>query len=159
MTDRVAIKVDNYTVNAGVWTTVYDPPQAPLEVPITIVNQGGDVVELYTSRSNALIQLPAGKTFEANPSDVIKARAQTTTAYVQAIFNGRFGEVGATTSGGLSAADLEALANARTQKQLLAEILLELRIVNAYNKAAHDEEFTARDIAAGDLRTINQRHF
>ena len=62
----------------------------------------------------------------------------------------------ATSSGGLTATELEALATSRTQKQLLAEILLELRISNAYNAAAHDEEFTARDIAAGDLRMIER---
>jgi hypothetical protein len=159
MTDRVALSVKDYTVGPGVWTDVYTPPGAPVDVPITVVNKGGDLVELYTSASNAVISLPAGKTFEANSSGIIKARAATSTAYVQTIFGGRFGDGAATTSGGLSATDLEALANSRTQKQLLTEILLELRICNAYNAAAHDEEFTARDIAAGDLRMINRHLF
>ena len=155
MTDRVAVDIKKHTLIAGTWKDVYTPPGAPIDVPVSVMNLGGDIIEVYTSASNASLPLAAGGFAVMNSSQPIKAKSLTAPALLLVAFGVNLGSAGATESGGASAADVELIAVANTSKQLLARVLLELKINNAYNSNAHNEELTTLDLRAGDSRLVD----
>ena len=144
--ERVAPKITEYALTGG-FTEIYDPPIAPGEIPVTIKNEGPDECKVRMSTTNAIITLAAGDFLRVNTGAKIWARIEPGDAsLVQTMFGVEIGSSRASTSGALSFAELEALAVSRTAKQLQAEILLELRIMNAYNAEMHESELTATDV-------------
>ena len=149
MTDRVAVDVKKFTLAVGPWETVYTPPGAPIDVPISLWNGGPDLVEVWTSKSNAAMPLPAGMVMKCNASGVIKARATTSTALLVAGFGIELSSASSVTSDGLTKAEAQVIALGNTKKELLALLVVEMRINNEYHRRAHNEEVTARDLGNG----------
>jgi len=134
---------------------VYTPITAPIDVPITIVNRGGDTVQVKIAGNTTLIDIAAGDYIVTNSSGEIWAKAQTGSALLHVWFGIALGSSRATESGGASAAEVETIALANTSKQLLSRILLELMINNEYLSRLADDQVTARDLGNGDLRAID----
>jgi hypothetical protein len=148
-TDRVAVDVQEFTLATGPWETVYTPPKAPIDIAITLWNQGPDIVEVWTSISNAAMPLPPGMGMKCNSSGAIKARAKTATALLTAAFGIELFSASTVTSDGLTSAEAKVIALGNTKKELLARLIIEMKINNEYHRRAHNDEVTARDLGNG----------
>lgn len=147
MTDRHAPQPAVYDVAGGSETVIYSPVKAPADIDVTIFNSGDVVLKLRLGAADTpYIPIAVGTGLTVNTGLPIYATvdAGTTTAIV--VLGVRTFASGVSSSGGaLTTAELQSIAVARTQKELLVEILLQEKLQTELLKLIADTELTLSD--------------
>jgi hypothetical protein len=126
-------------------TTIYIAKTAPRDVSVSVLNEGPGVAHVRFHSSQPAIQLSPGSMISANPD--LPVTAESTLGCSLVVATGvTVLHSGATSTVALSGSELAALAEARTQKELLVEILLQAKLGNRYLEELMGERFQHTDL-------------
>jgi len=142
---RVATTVAEHNLTTTE-VAVYESPSIHLETPVSFVNNGAEAIEIRFPGQTVMFPLGVGKAIRANVGGNVYARASATTSVLVVGFGIEPISFGASSAGSLTPAEIAVLAESRTQKQLLAEQLLELRLIKAHLRIMTEENLEVRDL-------------
>jgi len=142
--DRHTPIVNRYELSGG-QIEVYTPPSAPQDVPVSLLNDSSASVEFRFQGNSVWLPLEPGKYASANPAHKVFARSPSGGSIIVAT-GVEFGESSVATSEATVSGKAAMIAFNMQQKQILAELLLELRKANHYRAEWHGEEITERDL-------------
>ena len=142
--DRHQPHVARFTLTPGA-QVVYVPTSAPREIEVTILNVGpGEALIKFHADQEAL-PVPAGSSARGNPSHQITAYSDAGCDVIVAtgvsVFNAGVASTATPTN-----TELAAIAESRTQKELLVDLLLQSRLTNLYLSEMQGEVFRISDL-------------
>jgi hypothetical protein len=142
---RIATTVTEFNLTTAE-TLVYESPSIHLETAVSFVNNGAETIEIRFPGQTTLFPLGAGKAIRANAAGKVYARASATTSVLVVGFGIEPVSFGSTAAGAMTPAEVAILAESRTKKEILAELLVEARIANQHLAKLTDEQVTAADL-------------
>jgi hypothetical protein len=142
MSDRIAPLISSYTITPSL-QTVYEPPNVPGFVDVTIRNGGSQTVKLVIHGNTVVWKLAPTECVSLNPAGRIQAYVDSgTSADLDVGFGLKVSRGVGSSTDTLSAGEAVLLSEARTAKGWQVEILLQLILLNKYMAEIHGETFT-----------------
>lgn len=149
--DRHVPKVSTFIVSAG-RLEVYNAPKAPRDVPVTLWNRGKKEIMISFVGSGSGLDtdwpLPAGAICVVNPENEIHAICTDGSSTLMVGTGIDMHVDGLTSTASLSpSAMAQLVASSHSQKELLAEGLLQLKRLVRYSAEGFNAEFSDTDLA------------
>ena len=130
---------------SGVPIVIYNPGDGSRRVPVTIENDSAKDIYVYTDAA-APFFIRAGFSAQFNPDIKVYAYSTDGSSVEIGLVTGvRFMESGSSTAASASI-EAQSLAVELTHKEIAAETLMQLRIMNRYFSEWEGEAFRASDV-------------
>ena len=148
--DRHVPKVNPFIIS-GTSTEVYNAPKGEREIPVTLWNRGKQNLTISFQGGGAGLAtdwpLPSGAICTVNPENEIYAICPTGSSTLLVGTGIDMVVDGLSSTEGLSpSAMAQMIANSHTQKELLAQLLLQLKRLVAYSAEGFNASFTDMDV-------------